>query len=388
MPTILHDVQNDADFTARTEKFQQGNRNVYSFTATMRDINNLMPDREAENQDRVIGTNRQLTLQHAKDIQTYLQKNPDWLVNSLLISVDPKYVRFDGYPEEDGSTSQEFGKLTILKTETGERAPILFDGQHRRRAIRDLMQWVISHKSDNQAQQLMRSKIPVLCYEEASEEKLRQMLIDHGRSKATQSNAVTMFDQQDPFNVATRLLVKRSKLFNGRVEMDRTTVARTSHCIIAVNQLAKALKHTELGYTGRLTDNKIFDYRREGPEGLSEKCLKWSDGFMPQARIEYDDLFNGAIRNASIPDRRPTSLAYNATVIRVLAGCYHEWSKSHDDWRPLASFIRQADFTPGRDVGQGALLVDAGLVSPGGITPVPRHQEVRSTIRYIVNQAY
>ena len=371
MTTILDDVQNDADFAARAEKFQQGNRNVYSFTATLRDINNLMPDREGESQDRVIGTNRQLTLQHAKDIQAYLQENPDWLVNSLLIGVNPDYVRFEGYPEEDGSTSQEFGKLTILKTETGEKAPVLFDGQHRRRAIRDLIQWIVSHKSNSHAQELMRSKIPVLCYEEASEEKLRQMFIDHGRSKATEANAVTIFDQQDPFNVATRLLVDRSKLFNGRVEMDRTTVARTSHCIIAINQLAKALKHTELGYTGRLTDNKIFDYRREGPEALTERCLEWSDGFMPAARIEYDDLCHNALDNSSIPDRRPASLAYNATVIRVLAGCYHEWSKHYGHWHPLAHFIRQADFTPGEISVRAHSSSMPGWFCPGALPRFP-----------------
>ena len=85
--------------------------------------------------------------------------------------------------------------------------------------------------------------------------------------------------------------------------------------------------------------------------------------------------------------RRTKSLAYNATVVQVLAGCHYEWRKTHEDWRPLAEFIRQADFTPGRHVNEGALLVDAGLVPPKGITPVPRIQEVTRSIDYIVGKA-
>ena len=106
---------------------------------------------------------------------------------------------------------------------------------------------------------------------------------------------------------------------------------------------------------------------------------------MPAARDEYEWLISGDIDNSEIPQKRATTFAYNATVIRLLAGCYYEWTKDGSDWTPLAEFIRNASLEPGSD--QGALLVDAGLVAEGGITPFARAQLVNSAIDYIVHQA-
>ena len=106
---------------------------------------------------------------------------------------------------------------------------------------------------------------------------------------------------------------------------------------------------------------------------------------MPSARDEYEWLMTGDIDNSEIPEKRATSLAYNATVIRLLAGCYHEWTKDGADWKPLAEFIRNASLESGS--GKGALLVDAGLVAEGGITPFARAKLVNSAIEYIVHRA-
>ena len=36
-------------------------------------------------------------------------------------------------------------------------------------------------------------------------------------------------------------------------------------------------------------------------EDLYQRCLMWSDEFMPAARKEYDDLASGELESASIP---------------------------------------------------------------------------------------
>ena len=93
----------------------------------------------------------------------------------------------------------------------------------------------------------------------------------------------------------------------------------------------------------------------------------------------------GEIDNSDIPRHRSTTLAYNATVVRLFAGCYHEWVKDGNDWKPLAKFLRGAELEPGS--GKGALLVDAGIVAPG-ITPFPRAQSMTEAIGYIVRQTH
>ena len=390
MPTVNR-IQNEIDFKTHAERFKQGGRDVYSFTATLSEINNLLPNRDPETETKVSQANRGLTLSHARDIQNYLAKHREWLMSSISTYVDSEYTKFTGYPEPDGTLNPEIGVLEILKTPTGEKALDIFDGQHRRRAIRDLMRSMDLTSDDTHIQDLATSKIPVLLYEESSIPKLQQMFLDHGRSKATEANTNTRFNQHNPFSLAAVALVEdprfKSTFFSDRVEMERTQVPRSSSSIIAINQLERAIKNLELSYTGRLSQDRQFQYHQDGLDHLYSRCLEWADEFMPQARDEYQDLYNGALSASEIATRRTRSLAFNATVLQVLAACYHEWLKSHDDWSPLAAFIRQADFTPGKDTNQQALLVDAGLVPPKGITPVPRTQEVTRAIKYIVGKA-
>ena len=391
MTITISDVDNRRDFETHAEKFRQGGRNVYSFTATLGEINNLLPDREPENETKVADANRALDPSRALKIQRYLASKPEWLVSSILTWVDPNNIEFAGYQNPDGSTNPDIGVLSILKTAKGEKALGLFDGQHRRRAIRDLMRSIDLDSDDPHIRDLTASKIPVLLYEESSIPKLRVMFLDHGQTKPIEANTNTRFNQQNPFSLAAVAMVEdrefTSKFFLDRVEMERTQVPRSSSCIIAVNQLERAIKNIELGYKGRLSQDRQFQYRQDGLEALYRRCLEWADKFMPQARQEYDDLYNGAVANSEIPNRRAESLAYNATVIQVLAGCYYEWRKNDECWQPLAEFIRQADFTPRKDANKGSLLVDAGLVPPMGITPVPRIQEVTRGIDYIVAKA-
>ena len=60
--------------------------------------------------------------------------------------------------------------------------------------------------------------------------------------------------------------------------------------------------------------------------------------------------------------------------------------KEHGDWKPLAEFLRAACLVPGSSKDHNSLLEKAGIVTPGGTTPIPRSQEVRGAIKYIVDQ--
>ena len=184
--------------------------------------------------------------------------------------------------------------------------------------------------------------------------------------------------------MAALWLEENSNLFVGRVEMERASVPRSSECIVAITQLSATLKSLNVGYSGRVS-KEANDRYMLNPDDLYERCWVWADDFMPSAREEYEVLIAGDIDNSDIPERRGTSLAYNAAVIRLLVGCYHEWTKDGADWKSLAEFIRSASLQPGS--GPGALLVEAGLVGPGGITPYARLDSVNSAIRYIIRQA-
>ena len=379
MTTTSTESQALQDVSLPAHRFRQGARDVYAFSLDLRTLDEMLPDRI---DDRVVrDANRQLTPSHARKIQTYLQDRDNWLLGTLMLGIDPDAIDFQPYIADDGPMT--VGELRITCDCAAKMK--IFDGQHRRRAIKGAMEHMQSEgHRDGNLQSLRESSVPIMLYAEASTDALRQMFADAAQTKTIERNTVARFDLRDAFNLAALWLEENSDLFVGRVEMERASVSRTSPNIIAINQLSATLKTLTVGYKGRVSKDLNESYLLN-LEDLYDRCWIWADDFMPAAREEYDELINGEIDNSEIPEHRKSTLAYNANIIRLLAGCYHEWVKGGSDWKPLADFIRGGLLQPGS--GEGALLVDAGIVFPGGITPVARSQATERAIDYINRQA-
>ncbi len=367
--------------TTPAHRFVQGGRYVYTFSLELEELNRLFPERV---DDRVVSeANRQLTPSHAKNIQDYLEKRADWVLGTFMLGVNPEVIDFQPYPGQLEGGAVTVGELSIMSTDTGSLK--IFDGQHRRRAIKDVLaELAQSAGQGEKLDSLKTASVPVMLYAEGSIDALRQMFADASKTRPIERNAVAQFDHRDAFNVAAMSLSALSDLFGGRIEMERASVPRSSQSIISINQLAAALKTTVVGYGGRVSTERNSEYLRDNDE-LVDQCLVWSEDFLTNAREEYENLVNGEVDNSDIPEHRNQSLAYNATVIRIFAGCYYEWTKNGDDWKPLADFIRRASLKPGSEYG--ALLVDAGAVLPRSISPVGRMKEIKESVDYIVNQA-
>ena len=361
-------------------RFRQGGRDVYACVLDLPVLNTRLPDRI---DDRVVrDANRQLTPSHARRIQAYLAERDDWVLSALMLGIPSESVKFRPYIEGDGAPMQ-VGELHI--DAECPAAMKMFDGQHRRRAIKDVIcELELDAKRHNKLTDLQGCSLPIMLYVEEDTNALRQMFADAAQTKTIERNVVARFDLRDPFNLAALWLEENSDLFAGRVAMERASVSRTSENIIAINQLSVTLKTLEVGHKGRVR-KQLSDHYMLTLDDLYERCWNWADDFMPAARDEYELLMSGDVDSSEIPKKRATSLAYNATVIRLLAGCYYEWTKDDADWQPLAEFIRSSSLEPGS--GYGALLVDAGLVAEEGITPFARAQLVNSAIEYIVRQA-
>ena len=372
---------NQEDLVTLAHRFHQGGRDVFACVLDLSTLDARLPDRV---DDRVVkDANRQLTPSHARRIQAYLAERDDWVLSALMLGVAPEAVEFQPFIEEEGSP-MTVGQLRI-HTESVATMMKIFDGQHRRRAIKDVIKELqLEVRRSEELAALQACSLPIMLYVEDNIAALRQMFADAAQTKTIAQNVVAQFDLRDAFNLAALWLEDNSDLFAGRVEMNRASVPRTSENIVAINQLSTTLKTIEVGYKGRVSKDLNDSYMLNLDE-LYERCWIWADDFMPSAREEYEGLIGGEIDNSEIPQARGKTLAYNATVIRLLAGCYHEWVKDGSDWQPLAEYIRGACLEPGS--GPGALLVDAGLIAEGGITPLARLQLVSSAINYIVRQA-
>lgn len=362
-------------------RFRQGGRDVYYFTLDLATLDGLLPTRVDDNV--IKQANRRLTPSHAKNIQEYLETRPDdWLLGAMLLGIAPDAVQFDPYENAEGEQfSDNFGELLIKSRRINTMR--IFDGQHRRRAIQDVL---ANMGNGEQRAALEKASVPIVLYAEENMTALRLMFSDASKTKNIEANVVTQFDQRDAFNLIARRIADESRLFGGRIEMNRTTVAASSQLLIAINQLAEIIKDMELGYGRRNTRdrNRIYMLGGEGDD-LFERCRVWADDFMPKARKEYAGLAYGETADEQIPYQRAESLAYSATFMRILAGCYHDWRAISDDWEPLAAFIWNANLEPGG--GYGALPADSGAMMPGGTSLIARRQEIAGAIRYIVREA-
>ena len=371
------------DLVAPAHRFTQGGRYVYSFVLDLPTLDRLLPDRVDENMIRE--ANRRLTPAHALAIQDYLEKQEKWLLGTLLMGIDPDAIDFQPYPGQDtAERSVIVGQLSIRSA----AAVKIFDGQHRRRAIKDALRSLSeSRRNGDRLSSPQEASVPIMLYSESSIDALRQMFADAAQTKTIERNTVAVFDRRDAFNRASEQLLEISEFLAGRVEIERASVARTSPNIIAINQLSDTLKTIDVGIRGRVSKQRNDDYLANvaSIEEFVDRCWAWSDEFMPAAREEYDDLLAGEIDNTEIPEMRSHTMAFNATVIRIIAGCYHEWARDNADWQPLADFIRAASLKPG--AGEGSLMVDAGAVIPGGITPIGRQGHMAEAVDYIVQQA-
>ncbi len=380
MALIIPTVSNQYSLRIPSHRFRQGGRDVYYFALDLETLDGLLPQRVEDNVVRE--ANRRLTPNHARNIQRYLDEREDWLLGALMLGIAPDAVEFDPYTNEQNEHNPNFGELRILTNRINTMR--IFDGQHRRRAIQDVLFELSNASDDRHADKLdalRKASVTVVLYSEDNIQTLRQMFVDASQTKRIAAHTVTRFDLRDAFNLAALWIAENSKLFSGRVEMERNSVPKTSERLVAINQLAAILKSLDVGY-GRRVSKDLNDSHMLDIDRLYESSRIWADEFMVAAREEYKCLISGNIDNSEIPQLRSTTLAYNVAVIRVLASCYRAWGS--DDWQPLAEFLRNASLRPGHN--PDSLLVNAGMVAPDG-TLFGRRQEVARAIDYIVEAA-
>ena len=381
MSPIISIVQNQYSLAIPAHRFRQGERDVYYFSLTLEILDGLLPQRVED--DVVREANRRLTPSHAKNIQLYLDEKDDWLLGAMMLGIAKDAVEFEPYPNEKGETATpNFGEMRILTNRINTMR--IFDGQHRRRAIQDVLSALAynEHRADK-LEALRKSSMTIILYAEDNIKTLRQMFVDASKTKRIESSTVTRFNRRDPFNLTALRLADNSRVLKGRVEMERSSVSSSSQCLLAINQLASILKGLEVGNNRRISRQRN-DFYMMNLDDLYDRCLIWIDKFIPAARNEYSGLLNGEVDNSDIPQLRAQTFAYNVTFIRVLTGCYRKWILEDKSWEPLADYICKASLNRGSSHG---LVVDSGLIKPDGTTLFSRRQEVDAVIDYIVRKA-
>ena len=364
-------------------RLQQGGRTVYYMALPIAQFDDVLPDEV--HKDVIKENNRRFIPNHAGDIERYLQSNDAWLLGPVILSIARDYVEFEPYPGQLNDSSPVLGLLRVVSG--GGSFLRMLDGQHRRRAIRDYRRSQSLSGSEIERRNRFEScQMPVALYEEGDLTLIRQMFADMARQRNIDAIAKARFDTRDPFNRAADQIKLRSSWIGPYVEMHRSTIARASDKLISFNQLATNLKTLEFGYFGRASKDRLQE-ADNNMEGIIEKGLKWTDDFLPMAREEYLNLFNSDVDQEEVPKERSKTLAYNGTMLRILAGAYYEWHQRFPAMGAdiLSSFISDMDLQLKAKDGP---LVEAGVLVTGNTTLTARRQEVTAAIEGVVQGAH
>ena len=367
---------------APAHRLTQGERTVYYFALSMAQFDDVLPE---EVDSKVIReSQRRFIPSHARGIEDYLSKTDKWVLGPVTLSIDPEFVLFEPYPGQEDETSPILGELKIIQG--GKPFLKILDGQHRRWAIRHYRTAQAPTEAfEQQRKAFEKCEMPVALYEESDTQGIRQMFADMAQQRKMDAVTTARFDMRDPFNQAADRLMEESEWIGPYVEMDSSTVARTSTKLVAFNQLAVNLKTLEYGYYGRASRTRAEEVAL-GIDRLVEAGKQWTDEFLPSARDEYLELLTD-VDPDYVPLQRPRTLAYNGTILRILAGCHYEWRKQYPDLETdtLADFINEMDFNPKQ---RGGPLVESGILDLKRATLVARRQEVQAAISTIVKDAH
>jgi len=170
----------------------------------------------------------QRTLNRARvpEIARYLVENADsYIFSALTASVDEQ-VEFKPAGNEDGNSN--VGHLAISMS-----ARILInDGQHRRAAIEEALK---------SRPELGRESIAVVFFVDAGLERAQQMFADLNTHAVRPSLSIgILYDHRDPLADLVRDLSVSVSIFDGRIELEKTTISNRSTKLFTLSALYQA----------------------------------------------------------------------------------------------------------------------------------------------------
>lgn len=293
--------------------------------------------------------NRRVNRLHADRFAQYWRKDPKWATPPLLL--DTVYPLSDGFSGLYATAGVEFGKLALPHNSATELD--ILDGQHR------ILGWKLV--SDQLAQELKKARTDLqlsrdvandvgvaeaerrvalltgeqnrLTSEYVSLEVMEGITIDEHKqifhdiaanAKGISKSLTVSFDRRSVLNRIAMDLAENHPLLGGRVDMEKDRIQGSNENLISGRSLVDLVRHVTLGIDGRMTVRREGEMRESAIADLAEAFLAALTDSFPSLRSVMDGDMEPF-------DLREKSLLGSATVLRVLAGAYHDLAVSLED---------------------------------------------------------
>ena len=204
---------------------------------------------------------RTLSPSRISPIKNYILNNPDdYIFSSLTASVDGT-MKFT--PAASLGQGGKLGRLYI----TMESRLLKNDGQHRRKAIEE----ALIERPD-----LGHEMISVVFFQDNGLKRSQQMFSDLNKNavKPTKSLSI-LYDHRDKFSKFIVQMVNIVEIFQGRVELEKTTMSNRSTKVFTLNGISDATMHLLGMPKGKKLSEEEEDFIKEFWAEVSKNIPEW-----------------------------------------------------------------------------------------------------------------
>lgn len=387
----------------------QGGRVHYSIVLPLHQIPVTMP---VPNPTEPFEDNREVRLSHAEGFADYIRKNNGWHAGALTVRGLSKVLKFNEFPNQDDQPV----KIGMLQVPRNMRNVFrIIDGQHRILGVKllfdQISEDVIKATSrlagarrsgaepaviadcereifdlEQLKNRIMEDTMTIDLLIEDDESAHRQIFVDVANNALSVQKAVTArFNTKKVVNRAVVDLLNdpsTDDLIRNRVDDQKDRVTGSNPNLIGSGVLAEIVRTIKKGIVGRVSaaDEKTFDQRA---------LARDTNLFFSILRESFPCLQDVATGNTSPAQVRRTHLIGSVTMIRILAGVYHNLAEQGIGRDEMVSFfqtIDRAGGTPLTNVNQyGRMWISSpsGAFAEGGSAPGSRAQEVKALVEEI-----
>jgi DNA-sulfur modification-associated len=390
----------DTDDRYFASLYSQGTRRVYSLDLSLAGIVATLPRPDP---DHPAPGNRKIDPKHARDFGAYVREKRDWVCPAVILRAPEVIFSFEKQAEVGDS---EFGIISVPRIARTDLR--VLDGQHRilglHMAYDDIANELAKARQElhlaqtnspdqvahienviknllMQRDRFTRERISVQIVLEDDERGYKQMFVDIAENaKGITKTLQARFDSRKVVNRAL-LKVIQHPLLNGRIE-DQLDRVKTEQQFLAAKHVAEIIRAVAVGVGGRIS--------RKKEEQLDEdELVATTDRFfsiLAEAYPELQAIADGTLAPGELRGDGPKgSLLGSATMLRVLAGVYHELSRptaqrgesTPDPWTDDQIVAFLATLRPDMTAPVAAgLWTDTGLVEAGAHAPRARGGDI------------
>lgn len=409
IPTDISGYAVSDDYLA--QKSRQGGRTHYSIVLPLHQVPVTLP---VPDPNQPFEDNRQVRLSHAQAFADYIRLHEGWHAGALTVRGLSQALQFTELANQEGKPV----KIGILKVPRNMRNSFrIIDGQHRILGVKLLFERISEDvikatsllagakkngdevaviaqfereisELENLKRRITEDTMTVDLVIEDDETVHRQIFVDVANNALSVQKAVTArFDSKKIVNrVVVDLLNDPSTddLIRNRVDDQKDRVVGSNPNLIGSGVLAEIVRTVKKGIIGRISaaDEKTFDQR---------SMARDTNLFFSVLRESFtclDDIATGA---TTPPQVRGKHLIASVTMIRIMAGVYHNLVQQGISRDEIVSFFRTIDRAGGTPLrnstphGQMWISSPSGGFLDGESAPGSRSQQVKAIVDEITD---